>query len=763
MTTQNYQISNNLFLSQYVLNQEKVEPIETSVNHLLIIDCSGSMYNDLPKIRQQLKLKLPTLLAENDTISIIWFSGKDEFGTLIEAEKVSTLKDLSNINKLIDRWLTPNGLTGFKQPLEEVNELVKRITNGNVFSLFFMSDGCDNQWQQNQIIQAVEDISNKLASATFVEYGYYADRNLLLAMAEKIGGNLIFSENFDKYEPIFEKAIQKKVSGKPRIKMKLDNVVNDIVFMIDDQDLIIYKVQDGCVSVPLDSTGFWYLTETAKDFLEIDVEEGMAEDNKDIIANLYAALAVFSMKMKSDIVYSILKCLGDVAFIKQFSGCFGKQKYSDFIESCKQAMIGNGRFVEGRDVNAIPDEDAFTVIELLNALNEDEENKILVDHEFFKYNRIGRATVDANTVLLVEEKKKINDLTNEMNETKDINKIKEIMDQINSVLVNKKKPVVFEINDEEKKNGYSISTLNFSSERPNVSILINKRGTVDISNRVIEKYADTLPKKVKTNIFRNYAIISDGIVNVDVLPARLSKETLKKIPSGVATCHISDEDVFYKLDLKKLPIVNRKMVKEVSAQVLCEKEYELIELQAKQKVYNAYKKELAPKKSAGFSEIYGSDIAEWLKEELGITDYNGFSPKVASVDSGDYYLGKELLVKIKGLSTLPSVKDVKEKMLKGKLTSSALLMVEAIKEVENILSDDSLKSGFEKWLDEKLEEARKQVKRLLYEISQIKFAVIVGQVWFKEFESLEENLWTLEKEGNKIQCTLELKEVEIKI
>ena len=760
--TQTYQINNNLFLTQCIVNKKTVEPSEVPVNNILCLDVSGSMYNDLPKIRQQLKLKLPTLLSENDTISIIWFSGKDEFGTLIEAEKVNNLTDLSAINKLIDRWLTPNGLTGFKQPLEEVNELIKRIKNDNVFSLFFMSDGCDNQWQQSQIIETVEKLSDKLASATIVEYGFYADRNLLLTMAEKIGGNLIFSENFDKYQPAFENVLQKKISGKPRIKVQIDNALHDVVYMIDDKDLIIYKVQDGCVSVPEDANNLWYLTETAKDFLEIDIEEGMVEDNKQVVDSLYAALAVFSMKMKSDVVYSILKLLGDVTFIKQFSGCFGKQKYSDFIESCKQAMVGE-RFKEGRDVNAIPDDDAFTVIELLNVLNEDENNKILVDHKLFKYNRIGQATVDANTVLLSEEKKKINDLTNEMSETKDIMKIKEIMDQINSVLVNKKKPVTFEINSEEKKNGYSISTLNFSSVRPNVSIMLHKTGTVDISHRVPEKYAETLPKKVKSSIFRNYAIISDGIVNVDVLPARLSEETLKRIPSGVATYHITQDETeenFYTLDLKKLPVINRKMVKDVSVEVLCKKEYELIELQAKQKVYNTYKKDIAPKKSVGFSEIYGSDVAEWLKEELGITDYNGFSPKVASVESGDYYLGKELLVKIKGLSTLPSVKDVKEKMLKNKLTPSASLMVDVIKEVEKNLSDDDLKQGFEKWIDDKLEEVRKQIKKLLYEISQIKFAVIVGQVWFKEFDSLEENVWTLE---NKVQCTIELKEVEVKI
>ena len=43
--------------------------VESVTNHILVIDCSGSMYYDLPKIRQQLKNKLPSMVKESDTVS----------------------------------------------------------------------------------------------------------------------------------------------------------------------------------------------------------------------------------------------------------------------------------------------------------------------------------------------------------------------------------------------------------------------------------------------------------------------------------------------------------------------------------------------------------------------------------------------------------------------------------------------------------------------------------------------------------------------
>ena len=138
-----YKVSDGLFLVHQELSKAKAEakPVEVPTNHILVIDCSGSMWGELPKIREQLKKKLPKLIGVKDTVSIIWFSGRTQCGVLLEAEPVATLKDLQDVNKAIDRWLQPIGLTGFKEPLQLATDLVKKVgakIPGSIFSLFFI-------------------------------------------------------------------------------------------------------------------------------------------------------------------------------------------------------------------------------------------------------------------------------------------------------------------------------------------------------------------------------------------------------------------------------------------------------------------------------------------------------------------------------------------------------------------------------------------------------------------------------------------------
>src|SRR5271157_6625386 len=181
-------INDQLFLTRLALSKSKtvVKAIERPVSHVLVLDVSGSMAGVLPSMREQLKKKLPKLLSEQDIISIIWFSGKDQFGILLEAEPVATLKDLNTVNAAIDRWLKPICLTGFLQPINEAFALVNKIAKSHpnhISSLFFLTDGHDNVSSRPEILKALELNAGKFASSTFVEFGYYADRNLLTQMA----------------------------------------------------------------------------------------------------------------------------------------------------------------------------------------------------------------------------------------------------------------------------------------------------------------------------------------------------------------------------------------------------------------------------------------------------------------------------------------------------------------------------------------------------------------------------------------------------
>jgi hypothetical protein len=782
MRTTNYTISKDLYLVQQKLNPgHAAKEVKVDTSFILVLDCSGSMSWDLPLIRDQLKKRLPKLLKEKDLLSIIWFSGKNEFGTLLSAEPVVTLKDLADVNAAIDRWLKPVCLTGFLQPIQEVSTLMDSINKkhpGYVHALLFLSDGCDNQWNRADILKATEKASGGLASATFVEYGYYADRPLLTAMAEKSGGTLIFSEDFDRYAPLFEASLSKKLSGAPRVEVDIKgDPIGGFAFAMVDGDLLSFDAADGTVTVPEDLTEVWYLSPTP---IGEKGEPISGEDGKHpALGGAYAAISQFSLRMKPNVVFPLLKAIGDVTFIEKFSGCFGKQKYTTFMDAAREAAFNTKqRFTNGWDPNKVPKDDAFTVLDLLNTLADDDGNRLLLDKDDFEYKRISQAREDASDKLTDKEAKEVKALTDQITKEKDLAKLKTLQDKIAAITASK---VPLKFAATPQKTGYNVSSLTFNEKRPNISVLIKKEGTVDLKGKAPKEHK--LPNKFGSFIFRNYAIVKDGIINMKQLPVRMTKGTIRRLQKegmpleavqattgetrekAITRLNKASKDrpVNVLLDLSVLPVVNRQMIKDASAKTFFEREVALTKARAAQKVYNAYMKEHFPRESTGFKVQYGEEATSWLKN-VGITDYSGFGPKQTQAEAKDFYMGKELKVSLKGISTLPSVKDVKKK-LGGKMTTRLAFLAPYVEEVEAYMTSSSFKKGkpFQTWLTKHAVEAKTEVRRLIFEQSKTRFSIIVGQIWFTEFKTLDENSMDIDTDYGTISCSVNMHEVQVNV
>lgn len=768
MTMPTYKIAQNLYLVGSKIGKgPKAKPAPQPVHHIAVIDCSGSMYYDLPKIREQLKRRIPKLLAEKDVLSVVWFSGRGQFGTLLEVEPVAGLTDLQAVNQAIDRWLRTVGLTGFKEPVEEVARLAAKH-GGYLTNMFFMSDGCDNQWRRQEILQAVEKVAT-LSSVAFVEYGYYADRPMLTAMAEKAGGSLVFSKDFDQYAPLFEEAVTKGVSGAPRVEVSVPgDPVGGFAFAERDGALLTFGVEGGKASVPEDVDTVWCLTPSAGDARVGTVQmESNDLDQSAAQAALYAAVSLYSVRMMPEVVYPLLKVTGDVAFIEQFGGCFGKQRYADFMEATKAAALdASRRLTSGYDPDKVPPENAFTVLDLLRLLSSDDGNRLLLDSKEFKYQRIGRGRVDADSVLTEDERKQVDELTKQMAGASPA-KIKELAGKIASITGDKVEPLKFEA--DPAPDGYPLDALVYNENRPNVSVRVKKTGTVDLSSRDVPA---GVPAKFSTFVYRNYTIIRDGIVNVEKLPVRVTEGTYQKLCEAKMAQEPTKVGDQYELvlDLTTLPVVNRAMVKRASAKDLFLLQWELTQTKAAQKVYNAYLKERFPRVSTGFAAMYGEDVATWLKEQ-GLTDYSGFQPPhTTQAEASDFYMAKELSVKLKGFASLPSLKDVAKKRTAGKkLTGGASLMAPTVDEIEGFLASDIYKKAadkdavFEAWLKGQARAATAKARKLMFDMAQIKYAVVVGQIWFTEFASVDENTLTITVDGQDVVGTVEMKETKVEI
>ena len=717
-----------LFLATLALPKGKVAAAPAKpppTHHVTIVDCSGSMYADLPKLREQLKKKLPKLIAEGDTFSCIWFSGKKQCGVLLEGEEIQQATDLNVVNATIDRWLKPIGLTGFKEPLELAKSLVGRLLakRPGAFSLFFMSDGHDNEWKRDEIIKAASEVGAVVNATTIVEYGYYADRKLLGEMAQASGGTHIFAEDFDGFVAVMEKCLSKQAPSAPRIEVDLGaDAVGGFAFALDDGDLYAYGVDNGKVSVPEHLSEIHFLSPALV---------GKLKEKKTDLAAHYAALALYAGRMKSDVVFPILKDLADVEFIDGYCNCFGKQAYSAFVDmATKAAFDAKLRFRKGRDPNRLPREDAFTTLDMLDMLKEDGA-KLLLDSGNFRYSKIGRGVVDAEG---------------------------------DEGLVFTREP---------QPDGYAIHGLTFNQERPNVSVLVIRKGAVDLTSK---SPPEKLPAQFPTIQFKNYAIVKDGLVNVERLPVRISGETFTKIsemykeglvPFGVFVDWPKDpgesNDVI--LDLRALPIMNRKSVKATSAVDYFTQNFELMKSKAKQKVFNTYASDmLEKKKNEGYAFVYGQEGADFLKA-VGITQDGGYRPphvKQAEL-TGDFYMSKVMECSLKGLSSLPKVADAKL----GKGGLGGKLMKPYIDEVEEFLKSKAYtgaanpQSVLHAWLEGGQLAARQAARAGILQTAKLTFNVIVGQIWFSEFASMDENSLTLKLDGHDVVCTAKLEEVKV--
>jgi len=723
-----WEVCQGLFLVCHAISVAAAPPPPPEpTHHIVVIDCSGSMASELPRIREQLNTKLVSLLGEQDAISIIWFSGRGECDVLLEAVQPS-LTDLANIRRAVDRWLRPVGLTGFKEPIERAGEVMRRLKAkggpARRTSFFFMSDGCDNIWPRPEILKAVDAIRGDVAAATVVEYGYYADSPFLTKMAERLGGSLIMASDFSAYEPVFAAAMARK-GGSKKITVALGaEPVGDFAFAVDKDELLTFSPDafagKAGVAVPTHLTSIFYLSpvpvgepEGRLAALAFSASKGAAAgQGKEAIAAAYAAMSLFAQRVKPTIVWSLLRALGDVALIDDFGLCFGKQRYAAFVALCRTAALGGPWFAKGYDPKRAPRADAFTVLDLTDMLGSDSRCRVLTDSDAFQYTRIGRKSVTKDLMLTVGEADVVKGLAEELAKIAEgrlIAPIQEHLTKITEAVSGRKKTLKFHVDAAAAEAGYPIDGIVWKGDLPNVSIRVKRPGTVDLSG--VEMSAEVramLPPALKTFQYKSYAMVKDGLVHIEWLPVILPREKYDVLvavgaidPSVDPVVPVGD-DIKVVIDVRKLPVINQRMVGESSARTLAEMAWEEIELKAAAKVFGHYAPE---RESRGFDEAYGPAATTWLKDH-DVTEGNGFSPEDTRAPATDYYVGRSFKVRIPGFSSLPSVEDVRERMgaeqapadgkKKGKakgLTASAAVMVPFIKQVDSFLTSPEYTSG----------------------------------------------------------------------
>lgn len=760
-------IDENYFLVNQPVSIEKVVKVTMPTNHIFIVDVSGSMYNELPLIRKQLKNKLSTIMLEGDTISILWFSGRNDAGILKEEVEVKSLKTLNDLNTAIDRWLVPVGLTAFLRPLELTKGLVNRIKANRPdsnFSLMFLTDGYNNDCPFNSVLAALKDLEGDITSSTFVEYGYYADSAKLTQMASALGGEKISCDGFDDFEPLFDSKMSQSVMSGKKIEVNVENSLYDFAFSCSDGQVLLYNIVDGAVRVNENLKDIYYFSNKN---LGSDGSTNMYGEPIKLTENLetaiYASIYVLSDKMQNEDAEKLFYLIGDNTHYKMLMNSFGKQKLYQFKAAIKECVVDQSkRFVEGAGKIAKIADDAYCLMDLIADLGKNDV-KFYPSHDDFNYNRIGRKMVAVGSKLTDKDQKLLT-------AAKTVAELVEVSKEF----ADKKLDLEFKTTDTKK--GYSLKDLVWNSERANLSVLVRFDGMVVLPENKFNI------EDIATFKYNTFTLIKDGILNVTKLPVGYSKELANFLQekgvnyglvSDIVSTVVNNEafnvpsTMYIVIDLASLPIINRKMVKSISANKLAQMEWELQKLQAEAKVYGDYKKNMFPKTSTTFAQMLGDDCAAWLKE-IGITDFNGFSPKRTAAESTDFYMSVNLITKIKGMSGLPKVSDVLKKLVDGTpMKPVEMLMSGAIKKIllvleskENIASNNKVLEDF---INEEVKLAVTAKRNIMQQIAEIKFALILSKKWFNEFKSFDENKLSVTFDNQSLDFIFDLVEKEEKI
>lgn len=594
---------------------------QSACNHVYVVDVSGSMYSDLPKVRQHLKNIISVIAKPEDTFSVIWFSGRGQCGVVFENWLVSDIQSVSAMHGAIDRYLKPVGLTGFTDPI--ILSMSLNLTPGKVNSFIMMTDGYDNQSSKTAIIEAASRLPAVYKNVAFIEYGYYADRDMLAKMAEAASGVHLFADGYDKYE----EAMSVAFTGTARVPMQDVRVSEKVKAVLYTYNSTIRIVQPNLnvVSVPEDVSRLYAVNPSAS-------FSKLADDH------LYVVL-YYAVKTGDDaLTWKALAALGDIALVEAYQNAFTKQELSIVEDLVVKAVFDTtARFVDGRSDNAVPNKNAKTVIDLLSLLAASSASLVL-SSMYWDYNKIGRSSELAGEVQLPRFERSA-------------------LGQVD------------------------LKTLVFNSERPNISIQTKLNGTVELPANKFQI------ERVPCFIYRNYAIIKDGTKNVQHIPVMLDDanftDELKAFPHTVIESGSGKTVVAF--HLKTVPVINRSKVQSLDINKVANVVVNVESLKARLKVIGYFidKEGGTSAKIQGMIDKYGEEAAKWLSE-IGVRDY-GFSPTgTTSVEATDEYMAMFVNMKIAGMSSLPSVNAVLKKVAeKKKLNVADNLILTYYNQYEN--------------------------------------------------------------------------------
>lgn len=756
MTTRFVQINPTLFLLEQEVQKPSAKTPEPvgGINHIYIVDRSGSMHNLLRGLGDDLIGRYHTL-KPGDTITYGWFSSPGDYRFVLKGFKVTAdPKDFDVFAKTVRDNLDSRGTTCFSEILGEVPSVVKDLKAfGPLFALTFFTDGYpvvpNYDAEIKAIRSAIEKVKGEVAAALLVGYGNYYNRDLMAQMTEWVGGSFVHARDLGTFAFEMTQFMEGVQDLNPRVEVALDNTdpLHGLVFAVQNKNVVMMEPQlNKVLFTPYKAKqNFLYTLSKTRpaDGKEVTLTDSEVKSNSSVeqtVKAMYAAAMLLNQRCETVASLDVLGRIGDVAAIDAINNAYTNDEHGRAEALIAQSLIGpSKRFSKGRNLNYLPDPNAFCILDLLEMMNNDPSAKLWPRHDAFDYNRIGTKTAELEGTLKFSADKNIQT---------------------------------------------PIDGLVWNQTMLNLSVRAKITGHVELPAEA-EKFG--LMTKFPTYIYRAYTVIKDGFLNIPVLPVTLSQQNFEALKvHGVVDADVvypanADEPVLLHLD--RIPVINRRIGESKNRSVtdLCRSYRKEIALAGTLKALNGRLSEIGEYAPSLKKELITDDTKAFL-ESCGITS-NGFDPaRGATIKTGDFYMAKEFEIKIKGMSSLPKVQDVKDKIAawkqyndeldretkSGSKTATKLKAPKPLTAREEIVADgikllESLYDTHPKVEKARIEAEIARVKSELYAIRrylrETMFSILLAKQWFAEFTSREEN--SIEVDGDTFLISLKNVRVDL--
>lgn len=761
----------------YFISQEvKVNNVKNNIDNYesimyMIIDLSGSRYKDYEQDIEVLKEFIQTL-PDKQKIILGWFSSQGQYSLSLPFE---LKKQISGVITTLDSYKT-HSLTCYDEILEEVYNYHTKNHPSKKGAMLFFTDGMVNDGKSPQasidILKKWKEVSNV---NIFAGYGWL-DRNFMSRMAEACDGSFIQLQNNKGLKDLLSGFTNSVDDVNPKIKVDLE-YNSDLAISISGNNIFEYKPENDEIlyspSKKNKSCIYYLTTQKPKDTKEITILQEHQEKG------LRSLALIYSQKNKSYIALNILVKTKDRFLVDKMDSAISPDEFGKVEELIKESIFDKTkRWRKGEcSENYLPADDAYSILDFMFDLANEENAKLHLKDERFEYNKIGASSkqTDGSKFQQTSEVVGVNDIV--FNQTR------------LNISINTYCNGLVPLNPKEFSTGFTKADLKKHS------------------------LGDTYP----VTSFRTYTIVADGKYSTWTLVlSGLSKELIDKLQKAEVIKEIDSEKKIV-IDVSSLPMGNKKLLSKsgLSAKKLARLNFQQYELKTEQSVLKSTIKTLKnepeeetetinqglkeqkeflekfcyikngsyspPTKVFGIdkkvesysgTKVYLTDTKE-LRPEMNVyglgkeveivkidtknrcieldtdLDKMKFVPNELTFKMNDFYEAYSFDIKLDGMSdvSMSAYKKAKDK------TSDRMKLFH-----ENVLKYES-ESKVEK-LEKRLKEVKEQLSVIRKELQIAKFLIVmVNKGSMPEFES-RENM-TLTENGK--TTYFEIKEIKVKI